>query len=138
VGAGCRLGLRFSADDKAGATSAICELLLHYFIIREQILVSIAAPRAVGNGSDHLPMRVSYKLGLTRPSVNIQTTCSTSLVAVHLACQSLYFGECDVALAGGVSISWRFSSSSRNEVLFPYPASMSFPAIRPALDLGRV
>lgn len=57
-----------------------------------------------GNGSDHLPMRVSYKLGLTGPSVNVQTTCSTSLVAVHLACQSLYFGECDVALAGGVSI----------------------------------
>ncbi|MTJ47022.1 type I polyketide synthase [Dolichospermum sp. UHCC 0259] len=57
-----------------------------------------------GNGSDHLPMRVSYKLGLTGPSVNVQTTCSTSLVAVHLACQSLHFGECDVALAGGISI----------------------------------
>ncbi|MDY6937925.1 MAG: SDR family NAD(P)-dependent oxidoreductase [Cyanobacteriota bacterium] len=57
-----------------------------------------------GNNSDHLPMRVSFKLGLTGPSVNVQTTCSTSLVAVHLACQSLHFGECDVALAGGVSI----------------------------------
>ena len=57
-----------------------------------------------GNNSDHLPMRVSFKLGLSGPSVNVQTTCSTSLVAVHLASQSLYFGECDVALAGGVSI----------------------------------
>jgi len=57
-----------------------------------------------GNGADHLPMRVSYKLGLTGPSVSVQATCATSLVSVHLACQSLYCGECDVALAGGVSI----------------------------------
>ncbi len=57
-----------------------------------------------GNGGDHLPMRVSYKLQLTGPSVNVQTTCSTSLVAVHLAIQSLHSGECDMALAGGISI----------------------------------
>ncbi len=57
-----------------------------------------------GNGGDHLPMRVSYKLNLRGPSVNVQTTCSTSLVAVHLACQSLLDGECDLALAGGASI----------------------------------
>ena len=57
-----------------------------------------------GNGGDHLPMRVSYKFKLTGPSVNVQTTCSTSLVAVHLAIQSLQSGECDMALAGGVSI----------------------------------
>ena len=57
-----------------------------------------------GNGGDHLPMRVSYKLQLTGPSVNVQTTCSTSLVAVHLAIQSLQSGECDMAAAGGISI----------------------------------
>lgn len=57
-----------------------------------------------GNGGDHLPMRVSYKLQLTGPSVNVQTTCSTSLVAIHLAVQSLHSGECDMALAGGISI----------------------------------
>ncbi|MDY7016320.1 MAG: type I polyketide synthase, partial [Cyanobacteriota bacterium] len=45
-----------------------------------------------------------YKLKLTGPSVNVQTTCSTSLVAVHLAIQSLQSGECDMALAGGVSV----------------------------------
>ncbi|HEC83828.1 MAG TPA: acyltransferase domain-containing protein, partial [Thioploca sp.] len=56
------------------------------------------------NGSDFLPTRVSYKLNLTGPSINIQTACSTSLVAVHLACQSLLTGECDMALAGGISI----------------------------------
>src|SRR5262249_47540206 len=48
--------------------------------------------------------RVSYKLNLRGESITIQTSCSTSLVAVHLACQSLLSGQCDMALAGGVSI----------------------------------
>jgi acyl transferase domain-containing protein len=58
----------------------------------------------IGNEKDHLAMRVSYKLNLKGPSVTIQTACSTSLVAVHLACQSLLNGQCDMALAGGVSL----------------------------------
>ena len=57
------------------------------------------------NDRDFLATRVSYKLDLKGPSVAVQTACSTSLVAVHLACQSLLAGECDMALAGGVSIS---------------------------------
>lgn len=60
---------------------------------------------ALGNDKDYLTTRVSYKLNLKGPSVNVQTACSTSLVAVHMACQSLLNGECDIALAGGVSIS---------------------------------
>lgn len=48
--------------------------------------------------------RVSYKLNLRGPSVTVQTACSTSLVAVHMACQGLLCGECDIALAGGSSI----------------------------------
>jgi acyl transferase domain-containing protein/acyl carrier protein len=59
---------------------------------------------AIANRGDHLPTRVSYKLSLRGPSVNVQTACSTSLVAVHHACRSLVDGECDMALAGGVSI----------------------------------
>ncbi|NQE34731.1 type I polyketide synthase [Microcoleus asticus] len=53
---------------------------------------------------DLLPTRVAYKLNFTGPAVNIQTACSTSLVAVHMACQSLLNGECDMALAGAVTI----------------------------------
>ncbi|BAZ21896.1 beta-ketoacyl synthase [Kalymmatonema gypsitolerans NIES-4073] len=59
----------------------------------------------ISNEKDFLPTRVAYKLNLTGPAVNVQTACSTSLVAVHQACQSLLNGECDMALAGGVSIS---------------------------------
>jgi acyl transferase domain-containing protein/acyl carrier protein len=56
------------------------------------------------NDRDFLATRLSYKLDLRGPSVLVQTACSTSLTAVHLACQSLLSGETDVALAGGVSI----------------------------------
>ncbi|HEX6373717.1 MAG TPA: type I polyketide synthase [Longimicrobium sp.] len=58
----------------------------------------------LANDRDFLPARVSYKLGLQGPSVNVQTACSTSLVAVHLACQALLSGDCDMALAGGVTV----------------------------------
>ncbi|HEY9404067.1 MAG TPA: polyketide synthase, partial [Pyrinomonadaceae bacterium] len=53
---------------------------------------------------DLLTTQVSYKLNLRGPSMSIQTACSTSLVAVHVACQGLLNGECDMALAGGISI----------------------------------
>lgn len=59
----------------------------------------------IGNDKDFLPTRVAYKFGLEGPAVAVQTSCSTSLVAVHLACRSLLEGDCDVAVAGGVRIS---------------------------------
>ena len=58
----------------------------------------------IGNDKDFLATRVSYKLDLRGPSVTVQTACSSSLVAVQLACQSLQCGQCDMALAGGVSL----------------------------------
>ncbi len=60
--------------------------------------------KQTGNDKDVLATRVSYQLDLRGPSINIQTACSTSLVAIHMACQSLLNHECDMALAGGVTI----------------------------------
>jgi polyketide synthase PksJ len=53
---------------------------------------------------DFVATRLSYQLDLSGPSMNVQTACSTSLVAIHVACQSLLNGECDVAIAGGAAI----------------------------------
>jgi len=60
--------------------------------------------RHTGNDKDFLATRVSYAFNLRGPSINVQTACSTSLVATHLAVQSLLSGECDMALAGGSTI----------------------------------
>lgn len=60
--------------------------------------------RHTGNDKDFLATRLSHILDLKGPSINLQTACSTSLVATHFACQALMTGECDFALAGGVTI----------------------------------
>src|SRR5690606_3102243 len=60
--------------------------------------------RPTGNDKDFLATRVSYLLDLRGPAIGVQTACSTSLVATHLAVQSLLAKECDLALAGGVTI----------------------------------
>jgi amino acid adenylation domain-containing protein len=78
---------------------------LFNLLSQPELVASIGELQAmIGSGTDHLPTRVSYKLNLRGPSVNIQTACSTSLVAIHHACRSLLDGECEMALAGGVSI----------------------------------
>ncbi|WP_307935760.1 beta-ketoacyl synthase N-terminal-like domain-containing protein [Salinispora arenicola] len=59
---------------------------------------------AMATVGDYLPLQVAHRLGLTGPAIAVNTTCSTSLVAVHLAAQSLLAGECDTALAGGASL----------------------------------
>lgn len=58
----------------------------------------------ITNDKDYLPMRVSYKLNLRGPSVNVQSACSSTLLTLHEACKSLRAGDCEMALAGGVSI----------------------------------
>lgn len=69
-------------------------------------MVSALGPFAtkIGIEKDYLATRVSYKFGLGGPSLSVQTACSTSLVATHLAVQGLLAGECDMALAGGVTV----------------------------------
>ncbi len=70
-----------------------------------EVLAAVGTFSAMlGNDKDFLATRVSYKLDLTGPSFTVQTACSTSLVAAHLACESLLGYQCDMAIAGGVSI----------------------------------
>ena len=77
-------------------------------ILRDQALMEAVGgyQLMLGNDKDFLCTRVSYKLDLHGPSMTIQTACSTSLVAVEVACRSLQSGECDMALAGGVSLTF--------------------------------
>ncbi|MBF2069253.1 type I polyketide synthase [Fischerella thermalis] len=77
---------------------------LSFNINRDQIGSANSFQKLIGNDKDFLTTRVSYKLNLSGPSVTIQTACSTSLVAITLACQSLLNYQCDMTLAGGVSI----------------------------------
>jgi acyl transferase domain-containing protein len=65
-----------------------------------------AHPSMLGNDKDFLATRISYKLNLRGPSVVVQSACSTSLVAICQACQNLLTFQCDLALAGGVSVTF--------------------------------
>ena len=87
--------------------------------------------RHTGNDKDFLTTTLSYRLGLRGPSVNVQTACSTSLVAVHLAAQSLLSFECDLALAGGVTIEFphgRGYQYREGEILSPSGRCRAFDA----------
>jgi acyl transferase domain-containing protein/acyl carrier protein len=77
---------------------------LSFDINNDQIGSAYSFQKLIGIDKDFLATRVSYKLNLTGPSLTVQTACSTSLVATALACQSLLNYQCDMALAGGVSI----------------------------------
>jgi acyl transferase domain-containing protein/acyl carrier protein len=77
---------------------------LSFNLNHDQIGSANSFQKLIGNDKDFLTTRVSYKLNFTGPSLTVQTACSTSLVATSLACQSLLNYQCDLALAGGVSI----------------------------------
>ena len=66
-----------------------------------QVLGDFAAEKLINK--DHMASQISYRLNLTGPVFSLYTACSTSLVAVHLACQALLQHECSMAIAGGVS-----------------------------------
>ncbi|MGA8439230.1 MAG: SDR family oxidoreductase [Candidatus Sulfotelmatobacter sp.] len=84
--------------------SELSTYLYHLYLNLESLKYIDGMQLMVTNDKDHLCTQVSYRLNLRGPSVTVQTTCSTSLVAVSLACESLQHGRCDMALAGGVTV----------------------------------
>jgi acyl transferase domain-containing protein len=87
------------------AGSSLSSYLIFHLIPTAGLLSSVGEFEVLtANDKDYVATRTSYKLDFRGPSVTVQSACSTSLVAVHLACQSLIGGECDLALAGGVTV----------------------------------
>ncbi|GAB1538354.1 hypothetical protein NUACC21_10130 [Scytonema sp. NUACC21] len=87
------------------AGAGLNSYLLYNLISNRDKIESIGTYQVfISNDKDFVPTRVSYKLNLTGPSVNVSTACSTSLVAVQMGCQSLLNYQCDMVLAGGVSV----------------------------------
>ncbi len=87
------------------AGSSTSHYLMYHVLSRPEIVEAVGAFQVhIGNGKDFLATRASYKLNLRGPALNVQTGCSTGLVSVHVACQALLNGECDVAIAGGVTV----------------------------------
>ncbi len=97
---------QFSGSIGVFAGSGMNTYLIHNLLANRRLVASagLFQLKQTGNDKDVLATRVSYQLDLRGPSINVQTACSTSLVAVHMACQSLLNFECDMALAGGVTI----------------------------------
>jgi acyl transferase domain-containing protein/thioesterase domain-containing protein len=88
------------------AGSGMSSYLIHNLLTNRKLVESagLFLLKQTGNDKDVLATRISYQMNLRGPSISVQTACSTSLVAVHLACQSLLNQECDMVLAGGVTI----------------------------------
>ncbi|UCH93306.1 MAG: acyltransferase domain-containing protein [Candidatus Aminicenantes bacterium] len=78
--------------------------MVHAFLFGQNA-ASSTLENGLLNNKDYLSTRVSYKLNLKGPVVALHTACSTSLAAVHLAVQALLMGECEMSLAGGVTVS---------------------------------
>jgi acyl transferase domain-containing protein len=103
--AGC-VPERFSGRIGVFAGASLNTYLLYNVLANRSFAASVGTYQALlGSDKDFLATRAAYKLGLTGPAITVQTACSTSLTATHLACQSLLAGECDIALAGGVAVS---------------------------------
>ena len=100
------LAERFDGSIGVFAGSGMNAYFVHNLLRNRRLLASagLFLLHQTGNDKDVLATRVSYQFDLRGPSLSVQTACSTSLVAVHLACQSLLACECDLALAGGVTI----------------------------------
>jgi acyl transferase domain-containing protein len=89
-------------------TYLLCNLASHPEFLTEFLSFQQmgAHPSMLGNDKDFLATRIAYKMNLRGPSIAVQCACSTSLVAVVQACQNLLTFQCDLALAGGVSVTF--------------------------------
>ncbi|HVI70288.1 MAG TPA: beta-ketoacyl synthase N-terminal-like domain-containing protein, partial [Pyrinomonadaceae bacterium] len=99
----------YDVSSYAGQIAVYAGVSTNTYLLTRMAQLSMGSPAdhysmILANEKDYLATRVSYKLNLRGESITVQTSCSTSLVAVHLACQSLLSGQSDMALAGGVSI----------------------------------
>ncbi|MEU3624241.1 hypothetical protein BS329_35275 [Amycolatopsis coloradensis] len=98
-------GTRPGGDIGVYAAAGFNSYLTHRLLPAADRLGDVADVQWLAGGEkDYLATRASYKLGLTGPSMSVQTACSSALVAVHLAVESLLSGECSAAVAGAVSI----------------------------------
>jgi acyl transferase domain-containing protein len=96
---------RFGAPIGVFAGAALNTYVLYHLVTNPKLIESVGLyPVCIANEKDALTQQLAYKLDLRGPAMTVQTACSTSLVAVQLACQSLLNFQCDLALAGGVSV----------------------------------
>jgi acyl transferase domain-containing protein/acyl carrier protein/phospholipid N-methyltransferase len=86
------------------AGASMSGYLLNNLSSHRELVKSLGWQLGIGNEQEFLPTRVSYKLNLKGPSLSVGTACSTSLVAVHLAAHGLLSYQCDLALAGGITV----------------------------------
>jgi phthiocerol/phenolphthiocerol synthesis type-I polyketide synthase E len=97
----------YDADRYDGPIGVYAGASMNTYLLHSSLLYNLDTDdlaTVIGDDKDFLTTRVSYKMNLKGPSVTVGTGCSTSLVAVHMACQSLLNQECDMVLAGGVSV----------------------------------
>jgi len=88
----------------AGTGGVVTSWLVAHQESHPELVGATGSLAHLGNDKDFLATRASYRMDLRGPSVNVQTACSTSIVALHLACRSVLDGECDLALAGASTV----------------------------------